>query len=210
MKKIVESARPSAGRRLGRWLAAHRGRLALLVLGLALALGLACATGWRPPGPDRHPGWSRFPHLTNPRLVAEEIPDFAARYGRRYHLPAAAVAEARPVEAYWFGPYYRTNLTDVRRLGYRRTGNDFSWGGRGISLGGNERGPARGLEPPHFRPEGYDYLELRLGELVGYFKEEVYENKISLPYFYQYNHPAAATDTLFLRYYSGDYRVYAR
>jgi hypothetical protein len=59
-------------------------------------------------------------------LVVEEILDFEARYGRRYHLPSEVVEEMRPVNAYWFENYYRTNLTCVRSLGRRRTGNEFS------------------------------------------------------------------------------------
>ena len=182
-------------------------RLGWLAAGL---LALAYANGWRPPGPDRHPDWPQFPRLTNPRLVVAEIPDFARRYGRHYHLPAAAVAAAAPIVVSRFEAYYRANLRNVRSLGYRRTGNGFSWGGRGLSLGGNERGPAEHLEPPHFRPRGYEYLVLELAGTTGYFKDEVYEDDTFLPYFYQYNYPAAATDTLFLRSFSRDYRVYMR
>lgn len=205
MPSLTKSTRPATGPRVGRWLA---------LLGLTALLGLALAKaytkGWRLPGFDRHPTWDQFPHLSNSRLVVEEIPDFAARYGRRYHLPAAAVEEARPAYASWFEDYYRTNLKNVRSLGYRRTGNDFDWGGWGLSFGGNERGPAQGVTGPHFRPKGYEYLELSLAGVKGYFKGKVYENNIYLPYFYQYNYPAGVTDTLFLRHIERDYRVYMR
>jgi hypothetical protein len=181
-------------------------------VGLGLGLGVGLGLGWRLPGLDRHPGWPAFPGLTNPRLVVEEIPDFAARYGRRYRLPAAAVEAARPADACWFEDYYRTNLRSVRRLGYQRTGNDFAWDGWHFSLGGgNETGPLQGASgEPRFRPAGYEYLELSLAGVKGYFKGEVYENTIYVPYFYQYNYPAAVTDTLFLREASRDYRVYVR
>jgi hypothetical protein len=196
---------------LERYVSAAAWRRLGFLLGLAaLALTLAYTSGWRLPGLDRHPSWDEFPHLTNPRLIVEEIPDFDARYGRRYQLPAAVVEESRPVNAYWFEAYYRTNLKSVRRLGYRRTGNTFDWGGWGLSFGGNERGPAQGVTGPHFRPDGYEYLELTLAEQSGYFKGEVYENNRYLPYFYQYNYPAAPTDTLFLRHASSDYRVFVR
>lgn len=197
MSKLIENTR--------RWL----GPAALL---LALALGLAYGLGWRVPGLDRHPSWDAFPHLTNPRLVVEQIPDFAARYGRRYHLPDSAVAKARPLLVCRFEEYYRTNLKSVRPLGYQHTGNYFTWGSWHFNLGGgNETGPLKGeLASPHFNPEGYEYLELSVAGAKGYFKAKVYKNNNYLPYFYQYNYPAAATDTLFLRHASGDYRVYMR
>lgn len=142
----------------------YRRRLGWLLGLAALLLALAFRLDYSLPGFDRHPSCDKFPRLSNPRLVVEEIPDFAVRYGARYHLPAAAVEEARPVNAFWFEDYYRTNLKSVRTLGYRRTGNAFSWGR------GNETGRTH-LELPHFRPAGYEYLELSLAGMKKYFKE---------------------------------------
>jgi hypothetical protein len=61
----------------------------LLVLSLAAGLGaLTFGLGYRLPGVDRHPDWQEFPHLTNPHLVVEEIPQFDSLYGRRFPLLA--------------------------------------------------------------------------------------------------------------------------
>jgi len=181
---------------------------ALLGLG-ALLLALAYANGWRLPGPDRHPDWPQFPHLTNPRLVVAEVPDFARRYGHRYHLPAAI---EDPEYAILYEEYYRTNLRNVRALGFQRTHNEVVWRKLHLNFNGNDPGRDSPPSPPlvRMRPAGYEYLEVRLAGVAGYFKGKVYENEDFLPYFYQYNYPAAATDTLFLRYGSTDYRVILR
>jgi hypothetical protein len=52
--------------------------------------------------------------------VVAEIPDFNKRYGRCYQLPTPT-----QLDGFNFEEYYRTNLENVRNLGFQQAGNDF-------------------------------------------------------------------------------------
>ncbi|MBJ6107843.1 hypothetical protein JAO73_02390 [Hymenobacter sp. BT523] len=174
-----------------------------------LGAGLCFALGYRLPWRDRHPDWPAFPRTTNPRLVVEKIPDFAARYGRRF--PAVL---ARP----WarqddFADVYRLNLRHVRALGYQVTENHFE---PRFSLGlhwtsPNDPGRSEGLPTRvGFYTEGYVYVQLRLGEETACFKLPSFGPEGEMVRFYQYNVPRSCGDTLYLRYWDSDYRVVCR
>lgn len=178
-----------------------------LVLSLGVSLLVLCfGLGYRLPSFDRHPTWPEFPGLDNPRLVVQLVPNFDARYGHRYQLPDPA-----RLNSFSFEAYYRTNLKNVRALGFQQTGNDFEWDLRfhGLSGGNNDYYPH---EPaPHgFRPTGYQYLELTLASAKGYCKAKQYQTSNTLTTFYQYNCPTTVQDTLFLRFQGLDYCVFLR
>jgi hypothetical protein len=183
-----------------------RNRRALLVAS-ALVAG-AYALGYRLPGFDRHPTWPEFPGLNNPRLVVTEIPDFEERYSRFYRLPAPAL---RLDGGYHFDDYYRTNLKNVRALGFQQTGNEFELDLRFHGLaGGNNADQPPTPSSRGFHPSGYQYLELTLAGEKGYCKGVQYQTGNTLATFYQYNYPATVRDTLFLRFRGLDYCVYVR
>jgi hypothetical protein len=177
----------------------------LLVLSLGAGVGaLSFGLGYRLPGFDRHPLWPEFPGVDNPHLAVQLVPNFDARYGRRYQLPAPARRDG-----FSFDDYYRTNLKNVRALGFQQTGNDFEWDLRfhGLSGGNNDYYPHQPA-PKGFRPSGYQYLELTLGREKGYCKAAQYQTSNTLTTFYQYNYPATARDTLFIRFQGLDYCIY--
>lgn len=183
----------------------RRTKRLLLVLSLvALTFGL----GYRLPWVDRHPDWPPFPYLTNPHLVVEEIPQFDSLYGRRFPFTREGVATPS------YEDCYRTNLHQVRSLGYQVTQNDFrsgirwplsSWPGA-ADIGHPDDLP----EPRGFIPKGYQYLSLQLGSQVGYFKVGFRETPTALTRFYQYNHPRTTRDTLYLRHWDQNWRVFYR
>jgi hypothetical protein len=175
----------------------------------AVWAALCFALGYRLPWWDRHPDWPAFPHLTNPRLVVEQIPDFAARYGRRF--PAVL---ARP----WakqddFPDVYRANLRHVRLLGYQVTENYFEprFSLRLHWTSPNDPGRREGFPTRvGFYTEGYAYLQLTIGGETGRFKLASFGPEGELARFYQYNYPRALGDTLYVRYWDADYRVVYR
>jgi hypothetical protein len=183
-------------------------RTRLRWLGLVAGLvALAFSLGYRLPWFDRHPDWQEFPHLTNPHLMVAQVPDFARRYGHRFHLPEPVVY---PSDGLWFDKYYQPNLRNVRTLGFQQTGNTFIVD---LHLGfGNGTAPGRDspATPALFFPTGYEYLEVSLAGKKAYCKQKVAERNTSLVDYYQYNYPAAPTDTLFLRYSGVDYYVTLR
>jgi hypothetical protein len=181
----------------------------LLVLSLAAGLGaLTFGLGYRLPGVDRHPDWQEFPHLTNPHLVVEEIPQFDSLYGRRFPFTREGVAAAN------FADCYRTNLHQVRAVGYQITDNDFrsgiriplsSWTGV-AEMGHSDTRP----QESGFIPEGYQYLSVQLGAEIGYFKGGIRGASTTLTRLYQYNQPRTIRDTLYLRYWENDWRIFYR
>ena len=184
----------------------HRTRW-LVGLGVGL-VALSFALGYRLPWVDQHPDWPEFPDLTNPHLVVEGIPAFDSIYGRRFPYPREGV------DAMFYDDSYRTNLQQVRLLGYQITGNEFesgihwplsSWSG-GADIGHPDDLPVR----RGFRPEGYKYLSVQLGSQVGYFKARYWGTSTVLNRFYQYNHPRSTRDTLYLRYFDQNYRIFYR
>jgi hypothetical protein len=181
-----------------------RWRQVLPVLGGLVAL--AYWLGYRLPGFDRHPTWPEFPGLDNPHLVVQLVPNFDARHGRRYQLPTPT-----RLDGFSFEDYYRTNLKNVRALGFQQTGNNFEWDLRfhGLAGGNNDYYPHKPA-PSGFRPTGYQYLELTLASEKGYCKAEQYQTSNTLTTFYQYNYAATIRDTLFLRFKGLDYRIYVR
>jgi hypothetical protein len=201
---------PSAARWLTRLVRTRPKAISLLV-GAGLAwVGLCFALGYRLPWFDQHPDWGFFPALNNPRLVVEEIPDsiFAPRYSRRFPYPATADSTGQTVEFY---EQYRTNIKNVRSVGFQVTDNDFEPGFH-LRLWPGPTDPGTGSQ--HLRTGfynfGYEYLELRLGEERGFFKTQATAGVTTLEDFYQYNQPATRQDTLFLRYNRSNYRVYRR
>jgi len=171
---------------------------------VALAFGL----GYRLPGADSHPDWPAFPGLTNPHLVVEEIPAFDSLYGRRFPFTREGV------RAMSYADCYRTNLHQVRSLGYQITNNDFrsgirwplsSWTGV-ADIGHPDDLPER----RGFIPDGYQYLSLHLGSQVGYFKARFRETPTALTRFYQYNRPRTTRDTLYLRHWETNWRIFYR
>jgi hypothetical protein len=181
----------------------------LWLLGLASGLlALAFALGYRPPGADRHPAWRKFPYLTNPRLVVEEIPNFDSIYGRRFPFTRKGVM------AMSYDDCYRTNLHLVRSLGHQITHNDFRSGIRwplSSWTGVAEMGRRDTLHRKKgFIPAGYQYLRLQLGSEVGYFKESFSGASDNRTLFYQYNQPRTTRDTLYLRYWDSSWRIFYR
>ena len=109
---------------------------------------------------------------------------------------------------------YRTNLHHVRSLGYQITQNEVQLGIRGpLSAwpGVAEMGHSDSDTPPErrgFIPDGYEYLSVQLGSQVGYFKSRFRETPEALAQFYQYNQPRTTRDTLYLRYWEFNYRIF--
>jgi hypothetical protein len=181
----------------------------LLPTGLVGALvALTFGLGYRLPGADRHPDWTAFPGLTNPHLVVEQIPAFDSLYRRRFPFTREGV------DAMSYADCYRTNLQQVRSVGYQVTGNEFvsgihwplsSWPGA-ADIGHPEDLPVR----RGFIPDGYQYLSLQLGSQVGYFKSRFRETPEALTHFYQYNHPRTTRDTLYLRHWDQNWRIFYR
>jgi hypothetical protein len=181
----------------------------LLVLSLAAGLGaLAFGLGYRLPGFDRHPDWQEFPHLTNPHLVVAQIFAFDSLYGRRFPYPSKEVAAGD------FSSGYRTNLHQVRSLGYQITHNDFrsgirmpmsSWTGVAEQNHSHTLPQKRG-----FIPQGYQYLSIQLGSEVEYFKERFAGTSDNRELFYQYNQPSSTRDTLYLRHWNSNWRIFYR
>jgi hypothetical protein len=179
----------------------------LMGLGSGL-VALSFALGYRLPGADRRPGWPSFPDLTNPHLVAETIPAFDSLYGRRFPFTR------KGVDAISYDDCYRTNLQQIRSLGYQVTEHDFesgihwplsSWSG-GADIGHPDDLPKR----RGFIPGGYQYLSIQLGSQVGYFKARFWGAPRTLTQFYQYNHPRTTRDTLYLRYWDHNWRIFYR
>ena len=180
----------------------------MLVLAAALAwTGLCFALGYRLPQPDRHPDWRHFPYLSNPRLVVEEIPDFAERYGHRFPF----VLARQEGERWYFEEVYRTNLRNIRSLGYCTTGNDFEGLSFRVTSGGNDVGRS-GVSPSQFgfHQEGYQYLQVKLGTEVGGIKEPFRDSSNAMVTFYQYNNPNTTRDTLYLHRWDTDWRIVYR
>jgi hypothetical protein len=184
-------------------------RRCLRLIGLAGGIvALAFGLGYRLPGFDRHPDWQEFPHSTNPHLVVEEIPNFDSIYGRRFPFSRKGAA------AMFYDDCYRTNLHHVRLLGYQITHNDFrsgirmplsSWTGVAEQNHSDSRPRKRG-----FIPGGYQYLSLQLGSEVGYFKGLFTKGFDYRSLFYQYNHPRTTRDTLYLRHWDQNWRIFYR
>jgi hypothetical protein len=184
-------------------------RRRLLLIGLAGGLiALAFSLGYRLPGADRHPDWQEFPHLTNPHLVVEEIQD----YDHRRYFPTPREG----VKAMDFSDSYRTNLRAVRTIGYQITHNDFELG---IQMPFSswpspaEMGHSAADASPQelgFVPGGYEYLSVQFGSEVGHFKGRFSGASTTLTQFYQYNHPRTIRDTLYLRYWENDWRIFYR
>ena len=177
-----------------------------LLLGLVAWVVTCFALGYRLPWFDRHPDWGHFPTLTNPRLAVEEIPDstFAACYNHRFSLP----------DDDRISYPYRANLKNVSSLGVQVTDNRFNFGLYirlipGPNDPGNEQGSPNSWRP-RFWVTGYEYLELTLGGEKGNFKSLGYYGHTQLTQIYQYNYPTHQQDTLFLRCWGKDYRVYVR
>jgi hypothetical protein len=61
-----------------------------------------------------------------------------------------------------------------------------------------------------FLPGGYQYLSIQLGSEVGYFKGRFGGASNTLTQFYQYNQPRTTHDTLYLRYWESDWRIFYR
>jgi hypothetical protein len=179
------------------WLATYWRRLLATPLGLVT---LFFALGYRPPLPDAHPGWQRFPHLTSTRLVVERIPDFDARYGPRYQLPDAFNHD---------GVVDSPRVTAVRRRGYRVTENTFHFGAtNGYSNSGRYTlFPETGWS---FNQEGDSYLEVNVAGEKGYFRGWYSSYTPPLQYIYQYNQPTRRQDTLLLQISGDDYRLFIR
>jgi len=180
-------------------------RRLLLLVGL---VALTFSLGYRLPWMDRHPDWEYFPGLTNPHLVVEQIPAFDSIYGRRFPFTR------KGVQAISYRDCYRTNLQQVRSVGYQVTGNEFvsgihwplsAWSGSADIGHPNDLPVRRG-----FKTEGYQYLSLQLGSQVGYFKARFWWTPSALIRFYQYNHPRTTRDTLYLRYWDTNWRVFYR
>lgn len=172
-------------------------------------VALCFALGYRLPWFDRHPDWPQFPYQTNPRLVVEEIPDFEEHYGARFPF----VLARQSVQQWDFSDVYRTNLRNVRSLGYRVTENHFE---PSLSLrihwtspndpGRSDNAPARF----GFYNKGYEYLEIRLGQETGFFKLPAAGSHNAISTFYQHNYPRTIRDTLYLHSWDTDWRVVYR
>jgi len=184
-----------------------RRTIRLIGLGGGLVV-LTFALGYRLPWVDRHPDWPAFPGLTNPHLVVEQIPQFDSIYGRRFPFTREGV------RAMSYADCYRTNLQQVRSLGYQITHNGFrsgirwplsSWAGV-ADIGHPDDLP----ETRGFIPDGYQYLSLQLGSQVGYFKARFRETPTALTRFYQYNYPRTTRDTLYLRHWDTNWRIFYR
>ena len=91
-----------------------------LLLWFVAWVGTCFALGYRLPWFDRHPSWSEFPTLTNPRLAVEEIPDsvFARQYGHRFPYPEEADSTGRQLE------FYDDYPTNLRKCPFRRLSAD--------------------------------------------------------------------------------------
>jgi hypothetical protein len=196
-------------RQLVRLASAHPTAVRWLVGAVVAWVGLCFALGCRLPWLDRHPDWPQFPHLTTPRLVVEEIPNFEERYGHRFPFVLA-----RPwAEQGYFSDVYRTNLRNVRSLGFQVTDNRFEpgfslrlhWPGPN-SVGRRDDSPTR----IGFHNKGYEYLEIRLGHESCFFKLTSFGPHNEIARFYQYNYPRTIQDTLYLRFGDDDWRVVYR
>jgi hypothetical protein len=187
----------------------HNLRRRLRLIGLvggvvALAFGL----GYRLPWFDRHPDWQEFPHLTNPHLVVEEIQEYDHRLS--FPTPRTGVKDMN------FSDTYCTNLRAVRSLDRQITQNDFESGIRmpfSYWPSPAEMGHSAADAPPQelgFVPGGYEYLSVQFGPEVGYFKGRFSGASTTLARFYQYNQPRTIRDTLYLRYWRNDWRIFYR
>ena len=161
---------PAFLRRFARVARTHPRATRWLAGGLVAWVGACFALGYRLPWFDRHPDWGEFPHLTNPRLVVEEIPDsvFAPRYSHRFPYPEEADSLGRRVEFYH---NYATNLRSIRSIGYQPTSNElhlnldfFHWSGPA------DLGVYSPRQPNGFYCFGYEYLTLTLTDEVANFK----------------------------------------
>jgi hypothetical protein len=106
---------------------------------------------------------------------------------------------------------YRRNLKNIHSVGFQVTENNFNSDIHiHLNWGGNDMGRPREPWNPGFRKFGYEYLQLRLGDVTGHFKDQESSESTALDGFYQYNHPASRRDTLYLRYgpHKTNYRVY--
>jgi hypothetical protein len=186
-------------RRLWRRIASPAGARKALLL-LVGIIGLGFLLHYRLPWLDQHPDWPEFPQTTNPRLVIEQIPDFEERYGKRFPVPEGF---------YYSEKNYSASVRNVRLLGTRIMSNEFK-SGFSLSLGGNSRGYIDPYPTPsmQFSQRGYSYFELSLGSEKGYFKDYYYSPLPPMFFFYQYNYPRSAQDTLFLSYVHDGFRVY--
>jgi hypothetical protein len=182
-----------------------------LIGSVLLWVGLCFVLGYRLPWFDRHPDWPEFPRMSNPRLVVEYIPDsvFERCYARRFPQVLARQED----QQYDFSDTYRTNLRNLRSLGSRVTDNDFTTGYSINTSFGGGNDPGRQSTPTslaRFDNDGYEYVELRLGQETTNFKHRLPTTGSSLQWFYQYNLPRHSRDTLYLRYFDTDYRIMYR
>jgi hypothetical protein len=90
---------------------------------------------------------------------------------------------AYPGDGFSFTAYYRTNLRNVRTLGFQRTGNEMTPSQR-LNFSGNDAGHVPSASLPLFRPTGYEYLAVNLAGVTGYYKREAYQVYTILLVFY--------------------------
>ena len=183
--------------------------------GGALAWVAACfALGYRLPGFDQHPDWPEFPQTTNPRLVVEPIPDeeFEYRYAHRFPQVLGRQRTWQRFHQWDLDDLYGTNLHNIRLLGFQATENRFEehflphlYWNLGTPNGGNERDNPE--QNTRFYQKGYEYFKIYNFKQNGYFKIKSHSEHTWLESFYQYNVPKNTSDTLYINYFSDNWRV---
>lgn len=160
---------------------------------------------------DKHPDWKKFPSITTNDLILEEIKNFDKLYKNKYQLPGVENMT---------DTIYKTNLKNIKSIGFRVTNNELSLGDffniskrfRGIE-GGNSTGQSNDDDfgKTTFIKSGYEYLQLNINNHYEYFKYKRNKlNETQLSYFYQYNYPQNENDTLFFNYVGVKYRAYIK
>ena len=188
----------------------HKKKLKILAIFIVLYIITIFLLGYKIPWFDKHPDWKEFPHITNKKIVIEEIKDFDSIYGNRYRIPTPIIVS----DEYSFGKYNKTNLKNFKTIDFRVTDNKF-YRDRIFKLSGMSGGNSTGSDySPDFSigffNNGYAYLEIEVGHQKGYFKQYSYTKGEHLDNFYQYNYPKTDKDTLFFRNFKTDYKAYIK
>ena len=162
--------------------------------------------GYKIPQEDKHPEWPEFPKHSNPKIVVEEIKNFELKYGSKYRIPDAK----REIDEYYFEKYYKANVINIKSIDFMITKNKFILGSKfSPNFNGNSFG-ANGGYVTQFKSVGIEYFQINISKEKTFFKmKEVFLIDSHLKYFYQYNNPNKANDTLFFRYFN-DYKAYIK
>lgn len=188
-----------------KFLSKHKTKIIVI---LAIYLLILFFLGYKIPWFDKHPDWSEFPKLSDKNFIVEEIQNFHVKYKGIYHLPKLETH----IDSFWFVDYYLKNVKNVKSIGFRTTENELEWGSFfnnfKISSGGNSNNYGKKGWPTRFIQKGYEYLELNIGSKSAFFKLPALSDDPATSYFYQYNYPQNEKDTLFIRNWLFDYRIY--